>query len=112
MVVATGAPWFMALFGRDSLLVSFMAVPINPPLALGTLQTLAEWQGNGVDPLTEEQPGGILHEVRLGAGTGLALGRKSAYYGSAHATPLLVAELVGSWWFHGLVRPGRLPGCQ
>jgi glycogen debranching enzyme len=89
----------MALFGRDSLLASFMVMPINAPLALGTLQTLAERQGVVVDPLTEEQPGRILHEVRLGVGTGLALGGKSAYYGTADATPLFVALLgeVSRW---------------
>jgi glycogen debranching enzyme len=93
MVVAAGAPWFMALFGRDSLLASFMVMPINAPLALGTLQTLADRQGTTVDLLTEEQPGRILHEVRLGVGTGLALGGKSAYYGTADATPLFVTLL-------------------
>ncbi|WP_442781172.1 amylo-alpha-1,6-glucosidase [Arthrobacter sp. MMS18-M83] len=93
MVVAAGAPWFMALFGRDSLLASIMIVPLDPTLALGTLQTLADRQGTAVDPLTEEQPGRILHEVRLGVGTGLALGGKSAYYGTADATPLFVTLL-------------------
>jgi glycogen debranching enzyme len=99
MVVAAGAPWFMALFGRDSLLSSFMVLPLDPWLALGTLQTLADRQGSVVDPLTEEQPGRILHEVRLGVGTGLALGSKSAYYGTADATPLFVTLLgeVSRW---------------
>lgn len=94
MVAAAGAPWFMALFGRDSLLSSSMILPLDASLALGTLQTLAERQGTVEDVLTEEQPGRILHEVRFGVGTGLALGGKSAYYGSADATPLFVA-LVG-----------------
>jgi glycogen debranching enzyme len=99
MVVAAGAPWFMALFGRDSLLASFMTVPIDASLALGTLQTLADRQGKSVDLLTEEQPGRILHEVRLGVTTGLALGGKSAYYGTADATPLFVTLLgeVSRW---------------
>ena len=93
MVVAAGAPWFMALFGRDSLLSSFMVLPVDATLALGTLQTLADRQGVKVDPLTEEQPGRILHEVRLDVGTSLALGGKSAYYGSIDATPLFVTLL-------------------
>ncbi|UZX03316.1 amylo-alpha-1,6-glucosidase [Arthrobacter sp. CDRTa11] len=93
MVVAAGAPWFMALFGRDSLLSSFMVLPVDATLALGTLQTLADRQGAKVDPLTEEQPGRILHEVRLDVGTGLALGGRSAYYGTADATPLFVTLL-------------------
>ena len=98
-VVAAGAPWFMALFGRDSLLSSYMALTVDPSLALDTLQTLAERQGNVVDALTEEQPGRILHEVRLGVSTGLALGGKSAYYGTADATPLFVTLLgeVSRW---------------
>jgi glycogen debranching enzyme len=78
VVVAAGAPWFMALFGRDSLLSSFMVLPVDASLALGTLQTLADRQGAVVELLTEEQPGRILHEVRLGVSTGLALGGKSA----------------------------------
>ncbi|MBT2533841.1 amylo-alpha-1,6-glucosidase [Arthrobacter sp. ISL-48] len=93
MVVAAGAPWFMALFGRDSLLSSFMVLPVDATLALGTLQTLADRQGVKVDLLTEEQPGRILHEVRLDVGTGLALGGRSAYYGTADATPLFVTLL-------------------
>jgi glycogen debranching enzyme len=92
-VVAAGAPWFMALFGRDSLLTSWMALPVDPTLALGTLQTLARYQGSREDPLTEEQPGRILHEVRLGAEGALALGGGHAYYGTADATPLFVALL-------------------
>ncbi|HEV7535230.1 MAG TPA: glycogen debranching N-terminal domain-containing protein, partial [Acidimicrobiia bacterium] len=61
-VVAAGAPWFMTLFGRDSLLTSWMAMMVEPDLALGTLQTLARFQGRAVNPLTEEEPGRILHE--------------------------------------------------
>jgi glycogen debranching enzyme len=93
-VVAAGAPWFMALFGRDSLLTSSMLLPYMPELALGTLRTLARLQGRRVDPMTEEQPGKILHEVRLGADLSLALGGDSVYYGSIDATPLFVV-LVG-----------------
>jgi len=83
----------MALFGRDSLLSSFMVLPVDATLALGTLQTLADRQGTKVNPVTEEQPGRILHEVRLDVGTGLALGGRSAYYGTADATPLFVTLL-------------------
>jgi len=102
-VVAAGAPWFMALFGRDSLLTSMMALPVDPSLALGTLQTLASLQGKKVDPLTEEQPGRILHEVRLGSDAGLALGGGNVYYGTADATPLFV-DLLGELSRWGLSR--------
>src|SRR5438105_12860958 len=73
-VVAAGAPWFMTLFGRDSLLTSWMAMLIDPDLAVGTLQTLARFQGDAVDPITEEEPGRILHEVRVGESAELSLG--------------------------------------
>ncbi|SEQ29185.1 N-terminal domain of (some) glycogen debranching enzymes [Arthrobacter sp. OV608] len=101
VVVAAGAPWFMALFGRDSLWASEMAMPVDPSLALGTLQTLADRQGRVVDPVSEEEPGKILHEVRLDVSSGLALGGKSVYYGSIDATPLFVVVLgsVSRWGF-------------
>ena len=93
-VVAAGAPWFMALFGRDSLLTSYLMLPYVPRLAFGTLNTLARLQGREVNPRTEEQPGKILHEVRLGADLSIALGGDSVYYGSIDSTPLFV-QLCG-----------------
>ncbi|WP_159602907.1 amylo-alpha-1,6-glucosidase [Agromyces humi] len=92
-VVAAGVPWFMALFGRDSLLTAFMSMTVDPTLALGTLRTLADLQGTRFDASSEEQPGRILHEVRLGATTNLALGGGSVYYGTVDATPLFVVVL-------------------
>ncbi|MFJ5700244.1 glycogen debranching N-terminal domain-containing protein [Arthrobacter sp. NPDC093139] len=101
VVVAAGAPWFMTLFGRDSLWASVMAMPVDPSLALGTLQTLADRQGKVVDPMSEEEPGKILHEVRLDVSSGLSLGGKSSYYGSIDATPLFLMVLgaVSRWGF-------------
>ncbi len=98
-VVAAGAPWFMTLFGRDSLLTSWMAILVDSDLALGTLETLALHQGRDVDPLTEEEPGRILHEVRFGESAELSLGGGSVYYGSVDATPLFVMLLgeLGRW---------------
>lgn len=93
VVVAAGAPWFMALFGRDSLLTSSMALAVDPGLAVGTLRALARYQGRGTDPLTEEQPGRILHELRVGVDRSLALGGSDRYYGSVDATPLFVVVL-------------------
>jgi glycogen debranching enzyme len=98
-VVAAGAPWFMALFGRDSLLTGYMALPLDRTLTLGTLRTLARHQGRTTDPLTEEEPGRILHEVRLGVDSGLSLGGGSTYYGTVDSTPLFVIVLgeVARW---------------
>lgn len=105
-VVAAGAPWFMALFGRDSLLTAWMALALDSRLALCTLRSLARQQGAKVDPLTEEEPGRILHEVRLGREAALALGGGSTYYGTADATPLFVM-LLGE-----LDRWGGLPAAE
>lgn len=93
-VVAAGAPWFMTLFGRDSLLTSWMMLPLDPDLALSTARTLAELQGREVDPLSEEQPGRILHEIRSGPQEEFSLGNHNIYYGSIDATPLFVM-LIG-----------------
>jgi glycogen debranching enzyme len=92
-VVAAGAPWFMTLFGRDSLITSWMTMLVNSDLALGTLQTLARFQGVDVNPLTEEEPGRILHEMRFGESSELSLGGGRIYYGSVDATPLFVMLL-------------------
>ncbi|PSL51625.1 glycogen debranching enzyme [Saccharothrix carnea] len=91
--VAAGAPWFMTLFGRDSILASLMSLPIEPGLALGTVRTLAHHQGTKVEPNSEEEPGRILHEMRFGADASLALGGSNVYYGTADATPLFVMLL-------------------
>ena len=93
VVVAAGVPWFMTLFGRDSLLTSWMLLPVDPTVALGTLQTLAQLQGSRVDALSEEEPGRILHEVRAGLDAEMALGGSNLYYGSIDATPLFVMLL-------------------
>ena len=83
----------MTLFGRDSLLTGWMTLPLNVGLALGTLETLARVQGRRVDPLTEEEPGRILHELRLGPDNDETLGG-SHYYGTVDATPLFVMLLA------------------
>ena len=93
-VLAAGAPWFMTVFGRDSLLTAWMALIADPQLARGVLDTLARFQGEDVVPQTEEEPGKILHEIRFGATDSLSLGGGDVYYGTADATPLFVM-LVG-----------------
>jgi glycogen debranching enzyme len=92
-VLAAGAPWFMTLFGRDSLLTSWMALVVDPTLAQDVLQTLARFQGTTVDPRNDEEPGRILHEMRFGEASSLSLGGGSVNYGTADATPLFVMLL-------------------
>jgi glycogen debranching enzyme len=92
-VVAAGAPWFMTLFGRDALWTAYMALPVDPTLALGVLEALAELQGDEVDGRTEEEPGRIMHETRFDGANTLALEGGTTYYGSVDATPLFVVVL-------------------
>jgi glycogen debranching enzyme len=94
--VAAGAPWYMTLFGRDSLLTAWMALPMDVGLSIGTLQQLAETQGRHDDPVTEEQPGRVMHEIRRGPASIDALGG-NVYYGSVDATPLFVMLLGEAW---------------
>jgi len=93
----------MTIFGRDSLLTSWMVLPLDPSLALGTMRTLASLQGTTVTPATEEEPGKILHEMRFGMQASLWLGGSSVYYGTVDATPLFVM-LLGEMRRWGLER--------
>jgi glycogen debranching enzyme len=113
-VLAAGAPWFMALFGRDALLTSYMALGLDPSLAVGTLQTLADRQGRIEDNATEEQPGRILHEVRFGGDVSLPLGGGQAYYGTVDATPLFVITLAEAarWGIDPSVIDSLLPAAD
>src|SRR5581483_11735835 len=78
---AAGLPWFMALFGRDSVLTSLQSLPFAPELAATTLRTLALFQGRVDDPFRDEEPGKIPHELRLGELTAFEERPHSPYYG-------------------------------
>ena len=94
-VVAAGIPWFVTLFGRDSLITGLESLMTDPERALGTATVLAALQGKVVDPRLGEEPGKILHEVRHSDPTAGAAGAK-CYYETVDATPLfciLVHEL-------------------
>jgi glycogen debranching enzyme len=92
-VIAAGAPWFMALFGRDSLITASMLLPLDSQLALGTLHALAARQGRTTRAESDEEPGRILHELRFGPAGTSGLDGSAAYYGTADATPLFVIVL-------------------
>jgi glycogen debranching enzyme len=91
---AAGLPWFMALFGRDSLIASLQALPYEPGLAATTLRALAALQATRRDDFHEMEPGKILHELRLGELTARGERPHSPYFGSADATPLFVILLA------------------
>ncbi|AWS44899.1 glycogen debranching N-terminal domain-containing protein [Streptosporangium sp. 'caverna'] len=92
-VPAAGVPWFLSLFGRDSLLTSLFALPYRPGPAADTLLALAATQGTRNDPARLEQPGRIVHEVRYGELAHFGQVPYGRYYGSVDATPLFLVLL-------------------
>ena len=90
---AAGLPWFMTMFGRDSILTSLQSLPFAPELAATTLRELAIRQGTRRDDFRDEDPGRILHEMRYGEMTAFEQRPHSPYYGNADATPLFVVLL-------------------
>ncbi len=90
---AAGLPWFMTMFGRDSIFTSLQALPFTPELAATTLRVLGMWQGSRVDDFRDEDPGRIPHEMRYGEMTAFEERPHSPYYGCADATPLYVVLL-------------------
>ncbi|WP_164984106.1 MGH1-like glycoside hydrolase domain-containing protein [Oerskovia turbata] len=92
--LCAGSPWYLTLFGRDSLLSARMLLPVDVDLALGTLRSLARRQGQVVDPTTGEQPGKILHELR---DPEVAEFLPPVYYGTVDATCLWIILLWEAW---------------
>ena len=90
---AAGLPWFMTMFGRDSIFTSLQALPFTPELAATTLRELGARQGSRLDDFRDEDPGRILHEMRYGEMTAFEERPHSPYYGSVDATPLFVVLL-------------------
>jgi glycogen debranching enzyme len=90
---AAGLPWFMTIFGRDSIITSLQALPFEPELAKTTLLTLAKWQGTRVDNFRDEEPGKILHEIRYGEMSAFEERPQSPYYGAADVTALYLVLL-------------------
>lgn len=86
-VFAAGIPWYVALFGRDSMITALEAMMLDCEAALSTAQLLAGMQGTKTDPAVSEEPGKILHEVRAGE-LSLPYERRSRYYGAVDTTPL------------------------
>ena len=90
---AAGLPWFMTMFGRDSIFTSLQALPFVPELAETTLRVLGRWQGSRIDDFRDEDPGRILHEMRYGEMSAFEERPHTPYYGTADATPLYVVLL-------------------
>jgi len=105
-IPAGGIPWYVAVFGRDSIIASLQSMPAHPLFAVGTLQKLAQWQAREIDPERDAEPGKICHEMRTGEWAHFHTIPHSPYYGTADATPLYLLLLAETYRWLG--EPGRL----
>jgi len=94
---AAGLPWFVAPFGRDSLIVSLQNTLVYPEFARGTLEVLGSHQAKQEDHYRDAEPGKILHEMRYGELAHFKLIPHTPYYGTADATPLYLIALHAAW---------------
>jgi glycogen debranching enzyme len=100
-VLSAGVPWFCTLFGRDAIIAASQTLILDPTIARETLMVLAQYQGKVDDEWREEQPGKILHELRMGEMARCQEVPHTPYYGTVDATPLwlmLYAEYYA--WTH------------
>jgi glycogen debranching enzyme len=96
-----GVPWYSALFGRDALITAYQALGVNSELAWGTLRGLAARQGKQEEDWREEEPGKILHEVRVGELARAGEIPQTPYFGTVDATPLWLSVLHGAYRWTG-----------
>jgi glycogen debranching enzyme len=94
---AAGLPWFVAPFGRDSLIVSLQNILVYPEFASGALEILGSLQARDDDAYRDAEPGKILHEMRYGELAHFKLIPHTPYYGTADATPLYLITLHAAW---------------
>lgn len=99
-IPAAGIPWFIAPFGRDSLIVALQTVHAYPKRIASTLRLLAKLQGTKDDAWREEQPGKILHEMRYGDMARSGQTPHNPYYGSIDSTPLFVMAFAQHYDWH------------
>ena len=100
-VPAAGLPWFVALFGRDSLVISLQNAIVHPEFARGALLVLARYQASERDDYRDAEPGKIHHELRRGELAHFKLIPHTPYYGTADATPLYLITLHSTWMCTG-----------
>jgi glycogen debranching enzyme len=96
-VPAAGVPWFVALFGRDTLVSSLQTAMAYPNFARGALTALGQYQAKERDDERDAEPGKIMHELRYGELAHFRLIRHTPYYGTADATPLFPIVLHAAW---------------
>jgi glycogen debranching enzyme len=107
---AAGIPWFVAVFGRDSIIASLQTMAVNYEFGRGTLVKLAQLQAMEVDDWRDAQPGKILHEIRQGELAQLHEIPHTPYYGTIEATILWIITLVEAYSWNA--DPALLDTCR
>ncbi|MCL6471264.1 MAG: amylo-alpha-1,6-glucosidase [Firmicutes bacterium] len=87
-IIHAGIPWYVAPFGRDSLITALQVLLLTSEPAKQTLNFLGKFQGKEVNHWKDEEPGKILHEIREGELAILKEIPHTPYYGSIDSTPL------------------------
>ncbi len=100
-IPAAGVPWYVTLFGRDSLIVSLQTMPVAARLGIGALHELAGYQAKALDDWRDAEPGKIPHEIRFGELAHFKRIPHTPYYGSADSTPLFLIVLHEAWKWLG-----------
>ncbi len=100
-IPAAGVPWFVTIFGRDSLIVSMQNMLVHPGFARGALKKLAELQATEMDDFRDAEPGKIPHEIRFGELAHFKRIPHTPYYGTHDATPLYLIVLHEAWKWLG-----------
>lgn len=99
--VAGGAPWFLTLFGRDTLVTGLMAGMDGPWIMEGALAALGEQQARARDDWRDAEPGKILHEIRSDELTRRGELPYSPYFGTHDAPSLYCLALWNAWRWSG-----------
>ncbi|MDQ4104681.1 MAG: amylo-alpha-1,6-glucosidase, partial [Actinomycetota bacterium] len=99
LLPAAGLPWFMTIFGRDTIITCLLTMALGQDLARAALRALGRLQAAGDDAARDAEPGKILHEIRVGKVAALA--RSLPYYGSVDSTPLYLMLAAETWRWTG-----------
>ena len=99
--VAAGLPVYTALFGRDTLTVSWQAAMLGTGMMQGTLIELARCAGKEVNDWRDEQPGRMIHQMNTGPLAALNYGPLGRYYGSETTSSFYAFVLSALWHWTG-----------
>ena len=91
--LSAGIPWYAVAFGRDQEIAGKETLAFAPTIAKAVIDVLAAYQGTKSDTVTEEAPGKIMHELRLGEMARCHEIAFRPYFGSVDATPMWLVLL-------------------